>query len=658
MLLTRAVRQKSPAVHCFPVNSFVNMRQYSSVKLAQVAWDLARYAEIDFPEDWNEKSRGIFRFAIGSRFALLADLTSSAVDVAYSYRRAILSTRLSAMSYCRAIKELVDWIYAFMACDPNRSLVDELSQLFKQADWRCATKKIVARSLVAVIQRITDPVMQLTAAIQLITYDYKMTIDSSSITEQALDDYIQSEESMQQWRYSSGWLPRMADVWADWLQTYDRKNCIPKNGPGSTFETVRGSSIAEKYEAMVFPSELARIITDTWSVPLPHSHVCPDVLNRTSKLICVPKTAVKKRTISAEPAALQWAQQGVRSALVKCINASSTCRVYLEDQTKSRDLALRGSLAGEWDTIDLSAASDSVTVSLVEILTSKTSPDVYEDLMSTRSEYTQLEDGRIVHLCKFAPMGSATCFPVESLVFASICEAVIREKTGRTSRNMDYLVYGDDIVIRSCYYHDVKVALEECHFTLNSRKTFHSSYDTWLRPIVFREACGIEAINGLDVTPLRISRRLQALKDGTISPVPASIAAWCDLHNRAHQAGFRLLRAMVSCGLKTVLGADTFSSIKRESTPYSSAGIYLLTDEQFCTNFACATRWNHRLQRKEHRCLTLKTVKSTRPGTEYYALYEAYLAMQRRSTTASADPLPSVYERHREDVQVFRKGWR
>jgi hypothetical protein len=90
------------------------------------------------------------------------------------------------------------------------------------------------------------------------------------------------------------------------------------------------------------------------------------------------------------------------------------------------------------------------------------------------------------------------------MVFAILCEAAVRLETGRKSRNFDYVVYGDDIVIKSIYGDRLVQLLDEFGFTVNPDKSFldDNSVDHH-----FREACGIEALDGEDITPLRISRR-------------------------------------------------------------------------------------------------------------------------------------------------------
>jgi hypothetical protein len=105
-------------------------------------------------------------------------------------------------------------------------------------------------------------------------------------------------------------------------------------------------------------------------------------------------------------------------------------------------------------------------------------------------------------MSKFAPMGSATCFPVESVVFlACVRVALKRYNSTHSIRKSKFLVYGDDLVVEAFLVPDLLKVLEECHFNVNNDKSFT---DQQLNN--FREACGEEAYNGRSIKPLRVSR--------------------------------------------------------------------------------------------------------------------------------------------------------
>jgi hypothetical protein len=175
------------------------------------------------------------------------------------------------------------------------------------------------------------------------------------------------------------------------------------------------------------------------------------------------------------------------------------------------------------DTIDLSSASDSVSWSLVKRIFP---PKVLKHLLATRTKTVKTPGGELVELNKFAPMGSALCFPIQCTVFSAVvilagilyrwgieeCQpdllsgldvSNLIQRTFRTSlldvsedhRLQAFFVYGDDIICDSRITSNVVDLLRALGFRVNIGKSYTG-------PSLFRESCGIFAFNGIDVTPL------------------------------------------------------------------------------------------------------------------------------------------------------------
>lgn len=326
------------------------------------------------------------------------------------------------------------------------------------------------------------------------------------LRESALCDYLEREETLRTFPYQdessslesqilTKWFPResMPDLYRKWN---------PKHGPGQIAE--QKPSLAEKYNALGI---------DQWLIfinnKLPQEQLVlprPSVsFERMARVVFVPKSIDKLRTICMEPTTLMWYQQGFGSNIVSYMRKHKYLRkrINLEHQEYNRDLAQIGSEDGSLATIDLSAASDSVAYSMVKDLFYKTS--LIEILLATRSKNAILPDGSIIKNWKFAPMGSNLCFPIESLLFASIVEASIL-RSGDPVHSSLYRVYGDDIVVETKYVDTVVTRLEELGFSVNTKKSFASTTGPF-----FRESCGGEFLNGIDVTPVRIGRRFSGL---------------------------------------------------------------------------------------------------------------------------------------------------
>lgn len=227
-----------------------------------------------------------------------------------------------------------------------------------------------------------------------------------------------------------------------------------------------------------------------------------------------------------EPATLMYLQQGIWHLIEMQVglNPILRSRIDFRDQIRNRELARYGSLFRNYGTIDLSAASDSVSYELVKQLFRGTW--LYRFLVCLRSTNTRLPNGDVIELKKFAPMGSALCFPVETIVFAAICQLVTRD----CLHSQTYSVFGDDIIAPTDKIPEICDLLSQLGFKVNTSKSFVEP-ECW-----FRESCGGEYCDGVDVTPLRISRKYYSLKDDETLP---EIVSLC---NNAYRYGYRHLR--------------------------------------------------------------------------------------------------------------------
>jgi len=225
-----------------------------------------------------------------------------------------------------------------------------------------------------------------------------------------------------------------------------------------------------------------------------------------AKLISVLKNSSSRRTITIEPYLRQYLQQGLNATLRETITECGILSnsLALTDQGFNQKLALEGSLTGMWATIDLKSASDLLSQKLVKSVF-RHHTRFLGCLMDSRSPlvYTGSSNDPVRTLWKYAGMGNATTFPVQSVCFAVVCIAAILDNWGkkpsyrlveRASRLVR--VYGDDIIVHSDHAHQVVKWLHDVGLKVNVKKSFLEGN--------FRESCGIEAYNGVDITPLYI----------------------------------------------------------------------------------------------------------------------------------------------------------
>jgi hypothetical protein len=242
-----------------------------------------------------------------------------------------------------------------------------------------------------------------------------------------------------------------------------------------------------------------------------HLYPSLEVVERpTAKVVFVPKDSRGPRTISCEPVELQWIQQGIARLLVKEIESNRLTRghVNFRDQQVNRKLARFGSMGANWVTLDMKDASDRVSLDLVKHLFRKTR--LLDCLLASRSVDNLLPDGSRITLSKFAPMGSALCFPVEALVFWALAVGQICETSGfivklpnewwRGNPTLQWAcagvyVYGDDIVVRREDYPSIVQRYESVGLKVNTSKCCTGRF--------FRESCGMDAYKGDSVTPIK-----------------------------------------------------------------------------------------------------------------------------------------------------------
>lgn len=331
----------------------------------------------------------------------------------------------------------------------------------------------------------------------------KVSIDRRDLLSGCYSDYKKSECqllaecSSQSQRLSPYWslVTSMRFHLRDVINGFNPVNIVPKHGPGAVADPKVKDKV-DKYLNLNFDSRIDYMLRkDLHETMELYSPFPLGPSSRTSRVIYVPKTWKKLRGISAEPAGLQYFQQGVMRAIGVSIARSKFDKIIdLSDQGRSREMAQRGSFDGSLATIDLSSASDSVTLQLVKDIFGTS--DLCRWLLATRSTHTLL-DQEVLRINKFAPMGSACCFPVECLIFSAAVLATATMFHGSQANQPDcYRVYGDDIICPTFMAEDVMTSLQILGFSVNSGKSYWSGD--------YRESCGMDAWRGFDVTPLKL----------------------------------------------------------------------------------------------------------------------------------------------------------
>lgn len=376
----------------------------------------------------------------------------------------------------------------------------------------------------------------------------------------------------------------------------------PKHGPGAV-ASPKVKTWYDKYQTMKTDKRIDFLLRvhDLGTMADYNPVISPELSTRQSRFIGVPKTWKKLRGIAAEPVELQFFQQAVFRAMDDMFRRNKwwRSRVDLHRQEFSQELALDGSLTGRLATIDLSAASDSVTLELVKRVFKGT--PLLSWLLGTRCTST-LVDNTSVHLTKFASMGSACCFPVECAVFTLAAQVASDRTPGRlVNKTRTVRVFGDDIIVESVTVPALLDILSRLGFKVNTEKSYWDGS--------FREACGTFAFSGVDIRPIRY-------KSGSLMSDHRSLsyeecASKVGLINQLHWRGYHETRRWVLDDLlnrKVQVGRDSVSgSVALRFTFDGEKG----TVASFLpTNYHLKMRWNSRLQRLEYQ--TVQWVKRVR----------------------------------------------
>jgi len=173
-------------------------------------------------------------------------------------------------------------------------------------------------------------------------------------------------------------------------------------------------------------------------------------------------------------------------------------------------------------------------------------PLVRDAIFACRSR-TAAVDGDHISLNKFASMGSALCFPVESMAFFTLLVlSEIRRLNLPISRQSIHIcgksvfVYGDDLIVPVDAASATCSTLHTFGLKVNAKKSFWTGK--------FRESCGMDAYDGTDVTPVYVHHELPA-SSHDVSSVVSAVAAANLFYKRGWWRSAQLIRDWVETAI-------------------------------------------------------------------------------------------------------------
>lgn len=399
------------------------------------------------------------------------------------------------------------------------------------------------------------------------------------------------------------------------IDTFDELEFKGKHGPGAVVEglTPNRKWLGICQSLLTGTSDLIARGYDCFTHTLSENIVAPDKkavnidLSDIARLITVPKSSTSRRTITIEPVERQFAQQGFNTLLRDGISQCKVLRqcLALTDQSKNQQLALEGSRTGVCATLDLKSASDLLSLKIVE-KTFASKPRLLAGLLSCRT--TRLDVGKTcIEMRKYAGMGNATTFPVQSIVFACLAIAALVEGLRPSYRNVrrvasEVRVYGDDIIVPTHSVRQVVSWLHKAGLTVNLKKSFSTGN--------FRESCGVDAFRGLDVSPLYINTHPREISIRE----PSALAHYVALANRCDLRGYYAMSATIKRWVEEAFGKPL------PIVPSSSGALGWHSHRDFVE----FQRWNKTLQRGEVLAPMVITVKRRDMLDGYAALLKFF----------------------------------
>lgn len=332
-----------------------------------------------------------------------------------------------------------------------------------------------------------SPEERRSAAIQ----KWKATEQTNQITNQRL--YIGDEDFG--WTTSDKLLSFAARKIKSVLGPLDYPKCLfqGNHSTGASTRVKRSpSAMIEKYTGKAHVSQTA---VKHWLQFASSSKLSDQVLtvNESSVLFTVPKATEIDRVACKEPEINMFLQKSIGSHIRKNLRRAG---INLNDQTVNQEMA-RTAVRDRMATIDLSAASDSITTMLVMRLLPY---DWYSLLDDLRVKTVEI-DGEVHEVEMFSSMGNGFTFELESLIFWALAHAIkfYSRCKGKIS------VYGDDIIVPTIIARRLARTFSWFGFRVNAKKS------SWTGK--FRESCGSHFYGTWDVSPFYIREPVKTKSD-------------------------------------------------------------------------------------------------------------------------------------------------
>lgn len=407
-------------------------------------------------------------------------------------------------------------------------------------------------------------------------------------------------------------IQRTADIVSSSYGWFDPSEWRVKHGPGAVSDLKGGNSKysfptwPEKLETMFPLSEFAFANLGIWAQAVSEDSIAIHGFSRhepPAKLIAVPKTQKSPRLIASEPTAHQWAQQSLNEFLRSMTDKSPIrSSVNFRSQLANKELALKASATGTHATIDLSSASDRLSLWVVERMFRR-NYRLLEALHSCRTRWLvneiDKELPKFIKLKKLAAQGAAFTFPTQTILYATVCIGTMIHSLGLpvTVENISRMarevrVFGDDMIVPIDVLGEVTSCLTALGFEVNRSKTYGTGR--------FRESCGCDAYDGVDVTPAYYLQTYDKSR-------PTSVSSLVEASNNFFRKGLWATADYIVSTLPQWVQ-------KNLAVVPSESGAFGLVSFCGLDLSHLKVRFNRELHREECRCIQVESYMRRRPA--------------------------------------------
>lgn len=206
-----------------------------------------------------------------------------------------------------------------------------------------------------------------------------------------------------------------------------------------------------------------------------------------SSLSFVPKNRKISRVICTEPTVNMLLQKGISSIISKVLRTQLGIDMSTQPE-KNKLLAQKYSVSNAGFTLDLSSASDMITMGLLEAIL----PDSLLKWIKLTRTPNAIFGEEVIPLHMVSTMGNGYTSTLQTLVFSALMQACY-DLLGIPGKG---IAFGDDMLGKNEIFSLLRNTLTDLGFLVNEDKTFSDG--------PFRESCGGDYFNGTDVRPVFI----------------------------------------------------------------------------------------------------------------------------------------------------------